>query len=92
MMTIKYEMMTVWRLFVNVRILGTVLRLGFDPGSKDATVRYNLDTEVAAQALRIPILLIGESFVNRLTKHKIPEAVSGEYFRGIKRFSMLLFL
>lgn len=84
-------MMIVGRLFVKVRILGTALRLEFDPGSKDATVHYDLDTELVVQALHIPILLIGESFANRIMKHKTPEVVSGEYFRGVKSCSMLLF-
>lgn len=69
------------RLFVKVRILGTAFRLEFDPTSKDATVHYHLDTELVVQALHIPILLIGESFTSRITKHKTPEVVSGEYFR-----------
>ena len=78
-------------MFVKVRILGRALRLVFDPDNKDATVHYHLDTELVVQALHIPILLIGESFINRITKHKTPEVVSGEYFRGVKSRSMLLF-
>lgn len=60
-MIIKYYIMIVGSLFVNIRILGTALRLEFNPGSKDVTVHYHLDTELVTQAPHIPVLLIGEN-------------------------------
>lgn len=43
------------------------------------------------QALHILALLVVESFANNITEHETPKVLSEEYFRGVKRYCLLLF-
>lgn len=69
------------KFFVKVR----VLRLQFDPGSRDAAGHYHSDTKLVVPALHAPILMISEGFTNRITEHKTLEVVSGEGSGGVAK-------
>lgn len=84
MVTVKYWMVIAGRLFVKV----TALRLQFDPGSRDAAGHHHSHTMLVFPALWAPVLMIGEGFTNRITKHKTLVGVSGECSGGVK---MLLY-